>query len=388
MKRMQSFFRRSLLSLTLALSASLPLGLEAAPPGAGQALPVAALTVEKQNVAVDYTYPARTVGSRHVEIHARVGGILTEKTYTEGQSVSRGDLLYRIDDERYRAAVERAEAQLQMEQARLRQAQRDWQRVKSLYEDKAVSKQLLDSTLSELELAEAAVAAAEAGLNEARIDLKYTEVRAEIDGVTGLRQQDVGDLVGTSDDNSLLTTITQLDPIHVEFAIPDSEAAEQRRLINAGKLLLPADGKIRARLRTGNDLLYPLDGEVDYTDTRVDIATGSVRARAVFANPEHTLLPGQFVRVVLTGLVRPDVFAVPQKAVLQMAEQPFVYVISDGKAEFRPVTLAGQHGQDWLVESGLQPGEQIIVGNLIKVRPGAPVQAMPAQAPQQPQTEK
>ena len=346
----------------------------------GQAMPVAVLIAEKSDVAIEYTYPARTVGSRYVEVRARVGGILQEKVYTEGQRVEKGDLLYRIDDERYQAAVQRAEAQLKMEEARLRKAQRDWARVKTLFTDKAVSQQNMDATLSEVELAEASVAAAKASLNEARIDLKYTEVRAEISGVTGLKEKDIGDLIGTSNDNSLLTTITQLDPIHIEFAVPDSEATMQRQLVSSGKIRVPADGKLRARLSLGSTGEYVQEGVLDFTDTRVDPSTGGVKARAVFPNPDHTLLPGQFVRVILTDIIRPDVFTVPQKAVMQLGEKPFVYVVEEGKAQFRPVTLAGPQGENWLIDSGLNGGEQIIVSNLIKIRPGAAVQPMPAEA--------
>lgn len=345
------------------------------------AMPVNVISAAVQDVPVSYTYPGRTQAAKQAEVHARVSGILQKKFYEDGDKVKAGQLLYKIDDRRYRAAVNQAKAQVEMEQANLNQAQREYKRVSSLSRGKAVSEQDVDKALANYELARASLSGAQAALDNALIDLDYTEVRAEIDGVTGIKHQDVGNLVGSDAQNTLLTTVTQLDPMHVIYALPDSERKRQQAMVAEGKLKLIQTGHWKAEIIDEAEQIVAA-GQVDFIDSRIDPNTGSVQARAVFENSDRLLLPGEFVRLRISGAERLNVFIVPQKAVLQMGQQSFVYVVKEGKAVLIPIKLAAPQGGNWLVESGLNDGDQVVISNLIKLRPNSPVQVIPAQAGQ------
>ncbi|WP_178863088.1 efflux RND transporter periplasmic adaptor subunit [Thiomicrorhabdus cannonii] len=342
---------------------------------AQQAMPVQVQSVVQSNRMLFATYPGRVQAFQRVEVYARVAGILQSKFYEDGQRVNAGQLLYKIDDRRYRAAVSQAKAQLQKEQANLNQMQREYERISGLSRGTAISEQDVDLALANLEQAKASRAAAEAAVENALIDLDYTEVKAEIEGITGIKQQDVGNWVGSDQQNAVLTTITQLDPVYVSFALPDSERKQQQRLAAAGKLKLQPIGEWQAEVLDDTDQVIAR-GKMDFVDSGIDAKTGSVEARAKFDNPQQRLMPGEFVRLRVSVGERLHVFEIPQKAVMQVGHQAFVYVVKDGKAVLVPIVLAAQQGENWLVESGLQEGDQVIVANLIKLRPNTPVQVM------------
>ncbi|WP_051347268.1 efflux RND transporter periplasmic adaptor subunit [Thiomicrorhabdus chilensis] len=344
---------------------------------AKQAMPVKVMIAKRGDSPVFYEYPGRIQAVQTVGVFARVAGVLQEKFYEDGQVVKAGQPLYQIDARRYQAVVDKAKAQLQVEQANLSQAKREYNRVKGLYFKKAVSEQERDTAISSLELAKAAVQGAKAALNDAQIDLDYSHVKAEISGVTGIKQQDVGSLVGTDSQNSLLTTITDLSSVYVIYAMPDSQRQALRSLMRQGKLVKAKENRLIAQIIDEQQQVLA-EGEVDFTDSRIDETTGSVQARAVFANQQGQFLPGEFVRLRVLSATRKNVFEIPQKAVLQMGQQAFVYVVKQGVAELMPVGLAAQQGESWLVESGLQEGDQVVVNNLIKLRPKTPVKAITA----------
>ncbi|WP_052501427.1 efflux RND transporter periplasmic adaptor subunit [Thiomicrospira microaerophila] len=334
-------------------------------------MPVKTLLIEQTQVALAYDYPARVQSANQVEIHARVNGTLLKQHHQDGQAVKTGDLLYSLDPTTYQAAVDRAQAQVLMEQARLRQAEREKIRVEGLYREKAVSEQERDQTLSAFELAQAGLAGAQAALKDAQIYLDYTQVHAPIDGLTGQKQQSVGDLVGREYGRTLLTTLTQLDPIEVHFSIGEAEYIQRQQQLQQGLLRLTDGDSPTAHV---SHLGQSLTGQIDFSDHQINPATGSVRLRARFDNPERTLLPGSFVRIQLAGIEAVNVIQIPQSAVLQMGAQAFVYVIQDGKAQMVPVGIQRAVGQTWLIDSGLQLGDQLIINNLIKLRPNTPVQ--------------
>jgi len=341
-----------------------------------QAMPVVAKAVIQQDVATYAEYSARSQSAQQVDVYARVSGILEKKFFTEGQTVKTGQLLYKIDDRKYRAMVLKAKAQVSVAQANLNQAEREYNRVKGLYKNKAVSAQEVDSALSTLELAKANLLGQQAALNETQIDLDYTEVRAEASGVIGIKQQDIGSLVGSSSDNSLLTTITQLDTIHVIFAIPDADFTKQQKMVEAGKLkALPQKEWTAEIINNQNKVLA--SGHIDFIDSQINPATGSIQARAVFDNQNTNLLPGEFVRLRVGSAIRQNVFVIPQKAVLQMGQQAFVYKVEDGIANLAPVAIEAQQGNNWLIDSGLKDGDMVVVNNLIKLRPKTPVTVLP-----------
>ncbi|BCN92610.1 hemolysin D [Thiomicrorhabdus immobilis] len=340
-------------------------------------LPVAVKTVHKQDIAVYSEYSARTRATQQTEVYARVSGILEKKFFTEGQIVKAGQRLYKIDDRKYRASVVKAKAELAVAQANYNKAEREYKRVKGLYKNKAVSEQEVDNALSALELAKATIEGQKAALNEVQIDLDYTDVKAQISGVTGMKQQDIGNLVGSTAENALLTTITQLEQIHAVFAIPDANFSQMTTLSQQGKLELLEQTEWKAELLDAQNQIIA-SGKVDFVGNQIDTSTGGVQTRALFDNQKLQLLPGQFVRLRVTNALRKNIFVIPQKAVLQMGQQAFVYVVKDGIADLLPVQLADQQGDNWLVESGLKEGDQVVLNNLIKLRPKTPVQIMPA----------
>ncbi len=336
--------------------------------------PVVAVTVKPQRLAVETEYAGRTAGSREVEIRARVEGILLERTYKEGDNVKAGQVLFRIDPRPYEIALQRALARQQQAEASLRQAQRDLSRAATLFQRRAGTESARDDAQSAVELAQADVALANAEVADAQIDLDYTTVEAPIDGVTGREQLSEGSLVGTTADNSLLTTVTRLDPIYVNFAIPDAEWLRSRDLIESGRVAMAESGQIATALRLPDGRMYPQEGHVDFTDTTVDMDTGTIRARAVFPNPNGMILPGQFVRIILKGMVRTDAMVVPERAVMQGPQGPFVYrVDAEGKAQVAPVKTGPTVDEGWIIDNGLNAGDTVITEGVIKVRPGAPV---------------
>ncbi len=343
------------------------------------AMPVSVLEVKSEDKPVFFEYPGRTQAVQQATVYARVNGILQKKFYEDGQVVKVGQMLYQIDDRRYQALVNKAKAQVQVAQASLNQAEREYNRVSGLFKKKAVSEQERDTAISNLELAKASLEGAKAALNDAQIDLDYTKVKAEISGVTGIKQQDVGNLVGTDAKNSQLTTITQLDSIYVVYAIPDSQRLSLHKEIVEGKVQVVSDDKLTAEIINDKQQVLA-KGTVDFTDSKIDAETGSVQARAIFDNSNSQFLPGEFVRLRVYSATRKNVFAIPQKAVLQMGQQAFVYVVNQGLAELTPVVLAAQYGDNWLVEAGLKNDDKVIVSNLIKLRPKSPVQILPAAA--------
>lgn len=335
---------------------------------------VKVIRVAPHDLPVEAEFAGRTAGSREVEVRARVRGILLERTYTEGTRVEPGKVLFRIDSRPYEIALQRAKARLQEAQARLAAAERDWNRAEALYKKQVASERTRDDALSALELAKANIAIAQAEVDAARVDLDYTSVEAPIAGITGREVVSQGSLVGTTAENSLLTRITRLDPIYVNFAIPDAEWLRQRQLIESGRLISTTGKRLLAELRLADGRAYRHEGHVNFTDTTVDRDTGTIQARAVFPNPGGDILPGQFVRIMLKGLVRSDAIVVPEAAVMQGPKGTFVYRLTeDNKAEVASVKTGPTVKAGWIIEEGLKPGDRIVVEGVIRVRPGQPV---------------
>lgn len=336
------------------------------PPG-GMALPVTVLQVKSQRLPVAAEAVGQTEGSREIEIRARVSGILQKRLYQEGDTVRAGAELFQIERAPYEIALDQAKAALAQEKARNEQAQREAARMKMLVAEKAVSQKEYDDSTSTLKLTEATVMAAEAKVREAALNLSYVSVTAPISGVTGRAQRSEGSLVNAGTDSALLTTVSQTDPIWVRFSFSEIEYAQLRKGIKkVGVKLVMPDGKV-----------FGGSGKLNFAASTVDTKLGAVQLRAEFANPEHTLLPGQFVSVqVLMG--EQEAFLVPQSAVMQGDQGRFVWLAGpDGKAAVRPVEANAWSDNNWVVRKGLADGDQIIIDNLMKIRPGAPVQPHP-----------
>ena len=366
--------------MVLALAACGP----KAPPHGGGMPPalVAVQEVAPRPIPVEFEYPAQTAGSREVEVRARVAGILEKRNYAEGATVQAGQSLFTLDQAPFQAALSRAEADVGAAEARLAAASRNAKRAKPLYEAHATSQKDYDEAISAEEVAAADVKSARARLVEARLNLGYTRVESPVTGVTSRALKSEGSLVSGPD--VLLTTVTQMNPIYVNFGLSEADQLSFAREAEAGKLVLPKDGRFDVAVKLEDGSVHPRSGKLAFTDVRVNPATGTSDARAEIPNPDGKLRPGQFVRAILKGAVRPNAIAVPQRAVMEGPQGKIVYLLGkDSKAELRPVTVGDWTGSDWIVTAGLQPGDKVIVDGLAKIFfPGAPVQVGDPNAPQ------
>ena len=350
--------------------------------GAG-GMPPAAVVVQQATLAdvtVRQDYAGRARGAREVEVRARISGILEQRLYEEGQMVREGDALFRIDRKPAAAALQRARAQRQVAEADVQQAEREWNRISSLFERNAVSERDRDSAQSALELARASLAVANAGVAQAELDLGYTDVTAPISGVTSLEDFPEGSLIDTG---TLLTTIVQLDPVHVRFALPENDA-NIRRAAREGMVRTDQEQNVSARLVLADGSEYDLDGRIDFTASTLDPRTGTVSARAVFPNPEQVIVPGQFVRVRVELQSFDDVITVPERAVTQGQNGPVVYVVDDdSKARVREVELGPVSDGRQILLSGLDEGDRYIVSGLVNLRDGAAVNVTNPDSPEE-----
>lgn len=332
----------------------------AAPPP----LPVTVIRVAPQKVPVSLEAVGQAEGSREVEIRARVSGILEKRLYREGAPVAAAETLFVIDPVPYELAVQQAKAALTQERVRRELAESEAKRLEPLVQEKAISRREFDQAEAAAKQAGAAIAAAEAKLKEAELNLSYTRVVAPIAGVTGRALRSEGSLVTANTESSLLTTLSQVDPIWVRFPLAESDYQRIRGAErNARVQLLGDDGSVIAD-----------KGRLNFAGTTVDAKTGAVQLRAEFNNAGTKWLPGQFIKVrVLAG--EQVAILVPQAAVLQTDQARVVMTVgADGKAVPKPVQTANWIGSDTVVTSGLAEGDTVIVDNLIKVRPGAVVQ--------------
>jgi membrane fusion protein (multidrug efflux system) len=342
---------------------------------------VAVQEVQPRSIPVELEYPAQTAGSREVEVRARVTGILLKRNFQEGAAVKRGQSLFTLDSAPFEAAVARAEADVNAAEARLSQASRSVKRTRPLFEARAASQKDYDDAVSAEEVAAADVKAARARLAEARLNLGYTRVESPVSGVTSRALKSEGTFVSGPD--MLLTTVSQVDPIYVNFGLSEAEQARLRKEAADGKLLLPPQGRFDVAVRLEDGSLHRHVGKLAFTDIRVNPATGTSDARAELPNPQGALRPGQFVRAVLRGAQRPAAITVPQRAVMEGPQGKMVYLLSpDSKAMPRPVTVGEWTGKDWIIAEGLAPGDKVIVDGLAKIFfPGAPVQVGDPNAP-------
>jgi len=336
--------------------------------------PVGVVEVTPTDVPIRVEYVGETAGFRDVEVRARVSGILLKQTYTEGDPVEAGQVLFEIDPEPYKAALDQARGGLAQAQAVLNKAKADRERVVPLYERGVVSRRDYDETVAAHESAVANVQTARARVREAELNLEYTRVTAPISGVASRVEQSEGSLISAGGNSGLLTTISQFDPLYVNFSYSEHDRMELERMLRDGSLQVAGDQPLQARIRLADGSTYAGVGTVNFSDNRVDSRTGTIRARAIFDNSEGTLLPGQFVRVVLELGTIGGLLQVPERAIAQSQSERLVMVVDENNVVTpRPVKLGYSSAGNVVVASGLAAGERVVVDGLIKARPGSKV---------------
>jgi len=348
---------------------------------------VTTLTIAPRDIPVAFEYIGQTLGSKDVEVRARVTGIIEQRLYVEGSAVKAGQALFIIDPKPYAAQVAQAEAELARATAQKAQADRERARLTPLAERKAIGQKEADDAASNADFATAAVQSARAKLDELKLNWGYTRVVAPISGLSSRAMKSEGSLATANE--TLLTTISQTDPIWVGFSVSENEQLRFSRAVAAGTLVLPKDNAYDVTVKLSDGSAFPRRGRINFADTRINPSTGTYEMRAEVVNRDAALKPGQFVRVVLRGAQRKDALAVPQVAMLDGPQGKFVYVAAkdkDGKdiAQPRPVVLGdwvdADGGNLFVVDSGLKPGDNVIVDGVARLQPGAPIK-LPGSAP-------
>jgi membrane fusion protein (multidrug efflux system) len=328
---------------------------------ANKPLPVTVMAAQPQNLPVVLELVAQTEGAKETGVRAQVGGILVKRLYEEGALVKAGQPLFQIERAPYENALADAKAKAE-------QTAREAARLKGLLAHQAVSQKEYDDAVS-------ADAMAQASLRQARLNLSWTTVTAPVSGVSGRANKSEGNLISVGDAVPL-TSVYQSNPMWVRFGLAESDIAKL-----PGNVFDPAAVN-RVELRLSNGQTYPKSGKINFVASNIDTTLGTLQARAEFDNAKGQLLPGQFVRARLSVGERPGVFLVPQSAIMQTDKGRLVMVVgADNKAMPKPIETAEWQGKNWVVTKGLQAGDQVIIDNLIKLKPGIPV------APHGPQPE-
>jgi membrane fusion protein (multidrug efflux system) len=335
------------------------------------------VTLAPQTVTLMRELPGRTSPFLVAEVRPQVDGIVKQRLFTEGGSVKAGQPLYQLDDAKYQADYASARAALARAQATLNTARLNARRSSDLVAINAVSKQDDENAVAALKQAEADLAAAEAAVQSAGVILGYARITAPISGRIGKSSVTQGALV-TANQETTLATVQQLDPIHVDLTQSSAEWLELRKALAAGRITGAQDLPVTILLEDGTR--YGHDGKLAFSEVSVDPTTGSFALRVMVPNPDHTLLPGMYVRALVSTGVRADALLVPQQGVARdpRGDTNAMVVGKDGKVELRAVKVSQAIGDKWLVEDGLAAGDQVIVEGLQKIQPGMPVQATEA----------
>ncbi|HSX86311.1 MAG TPA: efflux RND transporter periplasmic adaptor subunit, partial [Cellvibrio sp.] len=339
---------------------------------------VGVVTISTTDVPLFADLPGRTTAFRRAEVRPQVTGIIQNRLFEEGSEIKAGTQLYQIDEATYRAAHATAKAELARAEANLLAAEAREKRYKDLVTAKAISQQDYDDALASRGQARANLAAGKAAVETAAINLKYTKVIAPIGGIIGKSSVTEGALV-TAGQADVLATIQQLDPIYVDVSQSVDELLALRRQMIKGNVAGVDEAKVRLVLEDGS--VYEHEGVLQFSEVGVNETTGTVTLRALFPNPDRLLLPGMFVRTEMQEGMRNNAILVSQRGVTRdrSGNATALVVGEDGTVQQRQLKTSRTVGDQWLVEEGLAVGDQVIVEGLQKVRPGAPVKAVPAQ---------
>lgn len=347
---------------------------------------VEVVTVTTQTLPDEPEFIGQTEAFRPVEIRPQVSGIIKQVYFSEGRDVKKGDKLYLIDPVPFNAVHQSTKAKVAQLQARLQQTQQDLARIKPLLVKQAISKKEVDDAEVEVRAAKAALEAAQNDLIKAKFDLDNTVITAPVNGRIGRSQFYEGRLIAAQE--TLLVTIAQLDPLYVSVNVPESYLLRRRREVTEHKVQSPEIFQLRGELTFSDGSVYPHEGILDFAEAVIRPQTGTLQGRFKFPHPEghqppgHAYLyPGQFVKVRVKGHIRQNAVLIPQRAVQQAPTGSIVFVVDDNEhVQVRPVHASAWHGKDWLIESGLEPGERVVVEGFFRILPGIKVDAIPHQA--------
>jgi RND family efflux transporter MFP subunit len=332
-------------------------------------------TVEQKDVPIHNEWIGTTVGYVNADIRARVQGYLLAQNYTQGALVKTGDLLFTIDPRPYRAALDAAKGQLGMARAQLTKTAQDVARYTPLAKEGAISTQELDNAVQANLAALAQVDTARANLEQAKLNLEWTTIASPIDGIAGLAQAQIGDLIQPS---TLMTTISQLDPIQVNFPISEQEYLKLAPMIEQVTKGQALKHERPLELILADGSVYPQPGKAALANRQVDVRTGTITIVAYFPNPGNILRPGQFAKVRAVIDVSKGALLVPQRAVLEQQGQYLIAVVgADNKVDIHPVKVGEKIGTDWIVTEGLKPGERVVAEGLQKLKAGITVNPKP-----------
>jgi membrane fusion protein (multidrug efflux system) len=327
---------------------------------------VQVVTVEQRDVPVYHDWVGTLEGDVNATISAQVSGYLLTRNYQEGSFVTNGQVLFQIDDRTYKAVLDQTEA-------KLGKSEMDVKRYTPLAKTQAISQQELDDAIQ-------ANLANEAAVESARLNYNFCKIISPIDGVAGLAQAQVGDLVGPG--SGALTTVVQINPIRVYFSVSQQLMTQiQERMLAAGKKLRAANGEYQGpplELTLASGAVYPLKGKVRFANNQVDVTTGTIRVVGEFPNPQNLLAPGMFVRVRALLDTEKGALLVPQSAVMDMQGRYLIAVVdADNKVSIRPVTAGETIGEQWVIKGDIKPGDRVIAEGVQKVRDGMEVKPVP-----------
>lgn len=341
---------------------------------------VTVMTVVARDTPVTFEFVAQTESSREVEIRARVEGFLDRRLYTEGDMVKNGQTLFQMDRKPFQAALASAQGQMAQQQARWEVAKATLARVRPLAAQNAVSKMDLDNAVGAERESRAAVLAAEGAVRTAQLNLGYTTITSPLNGLSGAARKQEGSYV-TAGESGLLTSVSQMDPMYVNFSLSENETLKYRDDIAAGRLKFPPRSDFVVEVVLADGTTVPETARVNFLAPSFSQETGTFLVRAVLANPTGLLRPGQFVRALAKGAYRPNAILVPQKAVLEGAKSHFVWVVNaEGKPEQRVVEVGEWQGNDWFISKGLAAGERVVVEGALRVTAGGPLNIIQAPA--------
>jgi multidrug efflux system membrane fusion protein len=342
------------------------------------ALPVETITVEKRPVRIWRSFSARLEAVDEVDLRPQVSGRIVEVRFRDGQSVAKGDVLLIIDPRPFEAAVAQAKADLDGATERRTFAERELARARKLIRTNAVAERVLDQRANEFATAKSDVEAAAARLEQSKIDLDHAHVKAPIAGRVSRVEVTVGNLVQSGADAPLLTSIVSSDGIYADFDVDENTYL---RYVRSAALDMATEQTIPVRLSAGSEGGEIYEGRIYAFDNRIDPRTGTIRARAHFANADGRLLPGMFARVKMGSAAEQDAVLLTERAILTDQDRKYVYVVGpDSTAAYREVALGASIAGERVIDKGLQAGDQVIVGGLMAVRPNLPVEPRKATA--------